>query len=396
MGKDAHSLLAGEAIEFLCPFGPVHDPALHVPHKYLRRIHDLGLFLQRLLGPLALRDVTGNFRSTNNHAAAVSNRRNRRRNVDPRAILPHAHGFEMLHALAPSNARQNVGLLIHPIRREKHQHGFAHGFCCRVAKYFLGAAIPGVDRPVKILADNGVIRGFDNSGQTFAPFRSPLPLADFGFQRRRSLLHAPFQLRVQGAELRPGSRTDADLAVDGELGQHPQAHPEKGARDRDDPREPLPRVGACRALDKQPRFLGVHVASGCAHRIEESLPLQSISTARIGLRPLPLGNDACGEFERRVHLRSQRIQPPLLAQIVRRKMAQRVLVFGNAVSGFLIVREQRLLPAQGKCPRAGFRLDHMPGRALDRFHHFMRVRNPVIILLGVPGAPPGRTPNGDR
>jgi len=80
----------------------------------------------------------------------------------------------MFHALAPPDARQNVGLLIHAIRRKKHQHRFAHDLRCRVAEDLLGAAIPGVDRPIQGLADNGVIGGIDDGGQAFPHFLRPL------------------------------------------------------------------------------------------------------------------------------------------------------------------------------------------------------------------------------
>ena len=114
-------------------------------------------FAQCVFRPLALGDVAGNFRSANNRAIAVSNRRDGHRNVNFCAILAHSHGLEMFHTLAPPDAGQNVGFLLGPFRRQQHHHRFADSLLGRVTENLLRATIPGGNDSIQRLADDGVI-----------------------------------------------------------------------------------------------------------------------------------------------------------------------------------------------------------------------------------------------
>ena len=67
---------------------------------------------QRDFGPFSLADVARNFGGADDHAAAVADRGNRKRDVDQGAALRNAHGLEVVDALTRTNARDDLPLFI--------------------------------------------------------------------------------------------------------------------------------------------------------------------------------------------------------------------------------------------------------------------------------------------
>ena len=60
--------------------------------------------------------------------------------------------------LSPRRMRARMSrLLVDAFRRQQQQHWFAHDLCSRVTEHLLSAPVPGGNRPIQGLADNGVI-----------------------------------------------------------------------------------------------------------------------------------------------------------------------------------------------------------------------------------------------
>jgi len=70
--------------------------------------------------------------------------------------------FVVIDGLAAPDARQYSRLFVHAIPRDQDGHRLADGFLGRIAEHPLGAAIPGLDDAVEILADNGVVGRLDD------------------------------------------------------------------------------------------------------------------------------------------------------------------------------------------------------------------------------------------
>ena len=66
----------------------------------------------------------------------------------------------MVDALAAADARENARLLVCAVRRDQDRDRLADDLLGGVAEQPLGARIPGLDDPVEILADDGIVRGF--------------------------------------------------------------------------------------------------------------------------------------------------------------------------------------------------------------------------------------------
>ena len=70
---------------------------------------------QNLLSSLLQGDISRHFRRADSLSGGVANRRDRQRHIEQNPVLPLAHGFEMIDALAPPNATQNIVLFCPPV-----------------------------------------------------------------------------------------------------------------------------------------------------------------------------------------------------------------------------------------------------------------------------------------
>src|SRR5437763_93980 len=77
----------------------------------------------------------------------------------------------MVNTLSSTKPSKNSRLLVPAFGRNQHVHGLAARLFSGVAKQSLRAGVPGLDHAVQILADDRVIRGFDDGNQLH---RAPL------------------------------------------------------------------------------------------------------------------------------------------------------------------------------------------------------------------------------
>ena len=87
----------------------------------------------------------------------IANRRDRQRDRDQRAVLAPPNRVEVLDAFAAANAPEHHVLFGKAIRRDQHRDRLPDGLVGGVAEQLLGAAIPGGDDAVEILADDRVV-----------------------------------------------------------------------------------------------------------------------------------------------------------------------------------------------------------------------------------------------
>src|SRR5215213_8792037 len=87
------------------------------PTEVIDRLDNLGLFTQLLLGALALRDVAGDFRGSNDSPVRYLNRRNGERDIQERSILVLPDSLVVLYALSAPEPREDGGFFIRVIRR---------------------------------------------------------------------------------------------------------------------------------------------------------------------------------------------------------------------------------------------------------------------------------------
>ena len=71
----------------------------------------------------------------------------------------------MVDPFSPSDSLENDGFLVKSLWRNENSHRFAHGFLSRVAKQPFRALVPARNDAIEILADDGVVRRFHNSGK---------------------------------------------------------------------------------------------------------------------------------------------------------------------------------------------------------------------------------------
>jgi hypothetical protein len=109
-------------------------------------------------------------------AAALSSRCTHRYiELNPvRAALvdaPERYPWSSAQAIAAAYPR----LFVHAIPRDQDGHRLADGFLGRIAEHPLGAAIPGLDDAVEILADNGVVGRLDDGREPLREIQEMLP-----------------------------------------------------------------------------------------------------------------------------------------------------------------------------------------------------------------------------
>src|SRR4029077_4090556 len=151
-----------------CPIG---DPGASVAEPLCFR--QIGLaaaqsfraLAERLFRSLALGDVAPDLRGADDCTFSVRRGRNRQRNIDQAAVLMPAHGLVVVDGFTAADARENSRLLVEPIRRNQDGDRPADALRGFVSEQALGPAIPGPDDSVEILADDGVVGGFDDRGE---------------------------------------------------------------------------------------------------------------------------------------------------------------------------------------------------------------------------------------
>src|SRR5579883_3571280 len=74
----------------------------------------------------------------------------------------------MVDALPASDPRKNFGLFVEPIGRNDERDRFAYRLLGTVSEEALGAVVPSLDDAVEILADDGIVRGFDDRGEVLS------------------------------------------------------------------------------------------------------------------------------------------------------------------------------------------------------------------------------------
>src|SRR5262249_3281252 len=114
---------------------------------------------------LARSDVTGNLRGADDPAMIIPHRRNCERDIDQPAVLATAHRLVMLDALAAADTSEDARLFRLQIIRNDRGDRLADHLFGGIAELAFGARIPTDDDGVEVLADDCVIRRFDDAGE---------------------------------------------------------------------------------------------------------------------------------------------------------------------------------------------------------------------------------------
>jgi hypothetical protein len=93
-------------------------------------------------------------------------RRNGQGEAKQPAGLGTPYGFEMLHSFAAANACENLIFFAPSFRWNEQSDMFTNCFFRTVTQYSLGCGIPGHNYAVESFADDYVVRGLHNRGQT--------------------------------------------------------------------------------------------------------------------------------------------------------------------------------------------------------------------------------------
>ena len=112
---------------------------------------------------LPLGDVARDLRGADDPAVGIPERRDGRGNVDALSVGADPDGLEVIDTLAAPDAREDSRFLPLPLRREDHQHRPTDRLLRGVSKESLRPGIPRGDDAPEGLADDGVVRGVDDS-----------------------------------------------------------------------------------------------------------------------------------------------------------------------------------------------------------------------------------------
>ena len=115
------------------------------------------------LGPLAFRDVTGDFRGADDFAFLVFDRRNGEGNVNETPVLALPNRLVMIDTLALADPLEEWPLFVLSIHWNKDRHRPSHRLLRRIAKEELRATVPSHNDAVEILGKDRVVRQFDDS-----------------------------------------------------------------------------------------------------------------------------------------------------------------------------------------------------------------------------------------
>src|SRR5581483_3136605 len=87
------------------------------------------------------------------------------RDFEGAPVLATADRFIMLDPLPAADPGQDLLLLALAVCRNQHADRLADGLACRIAEKAAGAGIPAGDDAQEVLADDGVLRRFDDRGE---------------------------------------------------------------------------------------------------------------------------------------------------------------------------------------------------------------------------------------
>src|SRR5215510_407509 len=91
----------------------------------------------------------------------------------------------MVYLFAAPDAFQNTRLLIRAIRRYQNHDGLTDGLFSRIAEQLLRAFVPTHDDAVQVLADDGVVRRFDDGRQLGYSIFRPFAFGEVGERAER-------------------------------------------------------------------------------------------------------------------------------------------------------------------------------------------------------------------
>src|SRR5262249_40739695 len=127
--------------------------------------------IERALAELTLGDVASDLGRADDTALSVTNGRYRQRDVDPSPVLSDANRFVVIDALANAQASEDLGFLVGALGWNEQRNRLADHLLLGVTENALGSLVPRDHDAVQVLADDRVVRGFDDRRQ---------PLVDFG------------------------------------------------------------------------------------------------------------------------------------------------------------------------------------------------------------------------
>jgi hypothetical protein len=94
-------------------------------------------------------DVTRYLRRADDLSFRISDRRDRDRYVDQRAVLALAHGLEVIDRQPLADSRQDVVFLRLAVRWDQNPYRLADGFLGRVPEDTMSPVVPGEDGSVE-------------------------------------------------------------------------------------------------------------------------------------------------------------------------------------------------------------------------------------------------------
>ena len=107
-------------------------------------------------------DIAGDRRRAHDCAVAVADRRERQRHLDLGPVLALTDRLEVVDLVACPDPVQQLRCLVVEPGGDENRHRLADDLIGGVAEEALGAAIPGQDRSVEVLADDGIVGGLDH------------------------------------------------------------------------------------------------------------------------------------------------------------------------------------------------------------------------------------------
>src|SRR5262245_10098437 len=92
-------------------------------------------------------------------------RGNRQRYGHFAAVLSTPHRFEVVDAIALSELPKHLVFFAPALLRNDRTDRAADHFFGGISKDTFGPSVPGLDRTFEILADDGIVRGFNDGGE---------------------------------------------------------------------------------------------------------------------------------------------------------------------------------------------------------------------------------------
>ena len=124
----------------------------------------------------ALADVAGDLGGADDRALRILDGRDGQRNIDQAAIFALAHGLVVLDALARADALDDGVFFALQIGWDQGLDRFADHLFGQIAENPLRALVPAGDDAVEVLADDGVVGGFDDRRKMLQRAFGALPL----------------------------------------------------------------------------------------------------------------------------------------------------------------------------------------------------------------------------